>query len=167
MTPQQRENLEKLATYLEQLPVDYKHFDMGDYYNGQALMTDEQLTDYALNNGGVDKYNCGAVACAVGHGPSAGILFKPSEITWYNAPDWNKYSLNFIAETGNLEYQWLFGSEWENVDNTHRGAAARIRYLLDGKPPRRCGPDDYSDDQHHLFEMEAADMRATYAEYLV
>lgn len=163
-----RENLTKLATYLEQLPIDYKHFDMEGYYDKDHQLTHEQALDYALNNGGVDKFNCGTVACAVGHGPAAGILFKPSEITWYDKPNWDRYARNFVDDTMATDFRWLFSSEWEHVDNTHRGAAARIRYLLDGHAPQEpLDPDDYRVEEQHHFEADANKIRALYAEFLV
>lgn len=122
-------NLDKLATYLEQLPENYAHFDMEGYYDKDHQLTREQALDYALNNGGVDKFNCGTVACAVGHGPSAGILFKPNEINKFGQPMWDTYAKNFVED--HVDFEWLFSSYWSDVDNSHRGAAARIRYLLD------------------------------------
>ena len=133
LTEENRANLEKLATYLERLPADYDHFTMWTYC---ASDDDEAITRYALKNGGLAK--CGAVACAVGHGPAAGILLNESEITSWGAPNWNDYAARLIGSSYDENYEWAFDTLWTDYDNTHQGAAARIRYLLHyGKPPKR------------------------------
>lgn len=127
MLKKHRDNLTKLANYLAALPKDYQDFDMRDFnYDGEESL---EITDR--------QYDCGTVACAVGHGPAAGIrVYKDADwwdyckrafgITRYNADD---------DYDGDFEY--LFGSEWAEYDNTPHGAAARIRtYLaLGGKVP--------------------------------
>lgn len=134
LTKPQRERLDKLATYLEKLPKRYRHFNMKDYAGLES--DDPKLIEYALHNGGVPS--CGTVACAVGHGPAAGVLFPRSMIkSWSGAigVQWDKYSELFVGEEMSL-YRWCFGGEWAPTDNTHYGAAARIRYILaNGYPP--------------------------------
>lgn len=115
-------NLEKLATYLESLPADYEHFSMLDYYCGER-----PAADYALHNGGLGK--CGAVACAVGHGPAAGIL-APEEMVNRSIVDWNAYAGLFVGSYETAEYDWAFYDNWAAFDDTPHGAAARIRYML-------------------------------------
>lgn len=138
LTPARRARLEKLAAYLEGLPKDYLGFEMRTFFRSE----DQSEVDYALHNGGL---KCGTVACALGHGPAAGILF-PEELVrdpWW--PSWNDYASLFVGEglEENPHYMWLFFDDWEKADNTPRGAAARIRYLLaNGGPPRRFkGPE--------------------------
>jgi hypothetical protein len=136
LTTAQRARLEKLAAYLEGLPKRYRHFDMGEYMGDCDLGA---VIDYALNNGGVQK--CGTVACAVGHGPAAGILVPKRLVTKGSfAPvSWNAYSELFVGNLAldpDYRFSWLFEGDWELYDNTHYGAAARIRYLLaNGGPP--------------------------------
>lgn len=140
LTPARRARLEKLATYLEGLPKRYKHFDMSDY---MALPSyDERVIAYALKNGGVNK--CGTVACALGHGPAAGILVPRSMVLkelYSRRVNWAKYgdlfTGDYYASAGASRlFRWLFGGEWSEVDNHHYGAAARIRYVLaHGAPP--------------------------------
>jgi hypothetical protein len=153
LTPARRARLEKLAAYLEELPADYAHFDMTTYVAEDK--GDESLKKYALHNGGVQ--HCGTAACAVGHGPAAGI-FMPKSVAARFGKDpfyrvWNAYAQLFIGpdrlspKSANSDYfEWLFGEDWNTVDNSHYGAAARIRYLLDkGLPedflPYACGGD--------------------------
>jgi hypothetical protein len=134
LTTAQRARLEKLAAYLEGLPKRYRHFQMADYAGLDA--DDPKLIEYALRNGGVSS--CGTVACAVGHGPAAGVLF-PRRMTRdrWGCPSvqWDAYSELFVGESKPL-YRWCFGGEWAATDNSHFGAAARIRYILaNGAPP--------------------------------
>lgn len=136
LTRSQRRNLAKLATYLESLPRRYRHFEMSDFTGLNA--DDPSILKYAQHNGGIAS--CGTVACAVGHGPAAGILFRREEIRFdmwdqvYRA-DWWTYGTRFAPDEDG-HFDWAFGGDWSGVDNHHWGAAARIRYLLKhGGPP--------------------------------
>jgi hypothetical protein len=136
LTKAQRANLDKLATYLEGLPEDYAHFEMSDYIVGGEK---EDVARYALENGGVNA--CGAVACAIGHGPAAGVLVNPKDIErdrYGVYVDWEGYArTNFGCRTDTTRRNWwMFAGDWSGVDNHPHGAAARIRYILaHGKPP--------------------------------
>lgn len=136
LTEAHRARLATLAAYLEGLPKRYRHFDMAEYMGHGDR---EASIRYALENGGVQK--CGTVACAVGHGPAAGILVPRHMVDTHNIYpiDWNAYAGLFLGAVSFREgsaFYWLFESAWENYDNTHYGAAARIRYLLaNGSPP--------------------------------
>lgn len=144
------DNLVKLAEYLERLPEDYPYFGMKEYFlpvgtETLLCLSNQQrrdMTQYALHNGGV--HTCGTAACAVGHGPSAGILFHENEIdsdaaydpdtdSWsVPTPLWNRYAERaFVSRSWGQPFEFLFGGGWSTLDDTHRGAAARIRYLLD------------------------------------
>ena len=129
-----RANLAKLAAYLDTLPDDYEAFEMRTFFGAaRNIQADPDVeADYGLHNGGVDK--CGAVACAIGHGPSAGILLPPAlisdltkRVNW-----WGYIDRFFIPESRETEYAfaWMFGADWSLVDNTPRGAAKRIRFYL-------------------------------------
>ena len=125
-TKEQNANLEKLANYLLALPEDYEHFDMGNFYylEGFDEFTVPELRS-ANNYKELIKLNkCGTAACAVGHGPAAGIPLL-------NFKSWWSYSNKSF--TGNdLEWAWCFGGEWEGVDDTPKGAGVRIKALLGG-----------------------------------
>lgn len=135
LTKAQRARLEKLAAYLEGLPADYAHFGMGNYLEASSH---EGLLEYAAHNGGV--HQCGTAACALGHGPAAGILAPPSVLDVFRKHDsyqswrgWEAYARLFVGGVpGHFLFEWCFGGAWSEVDDTHHGAAARIRYLLDG-----------------------------------
>lgn len=114
-TPEQNANLEKLAAYLEGLPSDYAHFDMSHFHSDGDLET----------SGG--QINCGTVACAIGHGPTAGIKAEAEE-------DWPEYSQRCFTENPR-EWQWCFSDDWVGIDPTHQGAALRIRHMLKSGAP--------------------------------
>lgn len=143
LSPGRRVNLDKLATYLEKLPLRYKHFDMTDYI-GAPDTPNIIFIDYAQHNGGLEKQPCGTVACAIGHGPAAGVYMSKALATdrsgWDMSPDWSTYSLRKFAPLG-PEWDWMFDNNWSPVDNSHRGAAARIRFLLAGNSV----PEDFKD----------------------
>lgn len=136
LTRSQRKNLAKLADYLESLPEDYAHFDMSGYLDGASP---EAAVQYARKNGGVAS--CGTVACALGHGPAAGVLFRPGEILPPEddapaEPDWDTYGDRFVPAEDCAAWSWLFSGSWSWSDGHHWGAAARIRFILkQGMPP--------------------------------
>jgi hypothetical protein len=129
MLKKHRDNLTKLANYLDALPKDYKDFDMCDFNYDS-----DQSLDIADR-----RYDCGTAACAVGHGPAAGIRV-------YKDADWFAYCERAFGITRyaadhdydeDKDFEYLFGSGWGDYDNTPHGAAARIRTYLElgGKVP--------------------------------
>ena len=112
-----KENLEKLATYLEALPSDYHRFGMRNWFadeNGYETYID----DDAIDSGHV----CGTAACAIGHGLAAGVPVGAAD-------SWVQYADNFACiDTQAFEY--MFAGTWEDYDDTHQGAAQRIRMYL-------------------------------------
>lgn len=113
------ENLLKLATYL--LSGELKaEFDMISF-------TDSVLPIEQANF----KTECGTVGCAAGHGPYAGIP-KHSTETWTEYIG-RVFDVHVIPNTPNtlyMEWDWLFGADWREIDNTPQGAAKRILYLI-------------------------------------
>jgi hypothetical protein len=81
---------------------------------------------------------CGTCACALGHGLAAGIapLAPLAEVT-FQWSFWQSYSEQFVD--GDRQWQWCFSDAWGDFDNSHRGAAARIRYLLANGVPLGFG----------------------------
>jgi hypothetical protein len=126
LTRENRANLTKLATYLESLPANYKHFSMSSWVRAK---NDAAEFRYARENGGVKS--CGTAACAAGHGPAAGVLVPERFILSYTVRWWS-YAYNEFAGRDSTLMEWLFGGAWtRRGDNHHHGAAARIRYALD------------------------------------
>lgn len=134
-----RKNLEKLAAYLEKLPTNYRHFSMWDFSRVDGVET----SDYS----DLIKYpsECGAVACAVGHGPAAGIPARHGE-------DWNEYS-DRMFDLFEDDWQWCFSPLWLTVDDTPQGAAKRIRYLLEHGVPEDF-VEQIDGDAAYLFSVK-------------
>lgn len=86
----------------------------------------EEVYGYKTNESGVYNH-CGTVACAVGHGPLAGIPMKKGE-------GWSEYSYRTMIDKDQPKavaaWQFLFSSDWADYDNTPHGGAARIRFLI-------------------------------------
>lgn len=120
-------NLTKLADYLEGLPKGYSKFSMWRY----CAIPFPEVAFYPPGPGYLDigaGDRC-TTACAIGHGPAAGINLDTSQY----APNWATYSqLVFGLECGFPEWEWCFSWGWGLVDNTPQGAAFRIKALLDG-----------------------------------
>lgn len=106
----QRGNLLTLADYLDQLPEDYGKFDMERFHSRRTGPT----TDIP----------CGAVACAIGHGPAAGIAPVHDDKGWFT------YSRRVFTGLNRCLWNWCFSACWAHTDNTPQGAAKRIRWAL-------------------------------------
>ena len=120
-TAEQAANLNKLADYLDSLPDDYAHFRMKSYV---ADYEDDGISyDFDLGEADTDRVlNCGTCACAVGHGPLAGILPLPGE-------GWHAYEERVFGLTMTEcdDWDYLFGPC--NPDDA-KAAASRIREYL-------------------------------------
>lgn len=124
-----KENLLKLAKFLDELPEDYKHFDMGEWVAAEtgSLVPSEMKTG--------DIKGCGYAACAIGHAPQA-LGLTPEE-TWKH-DSWDDFIYHYFdIDFG--EEQWMFGVDWQDVDNTPKGVAKRIRYFLKHGVPESFG----------------------------
>lgn len=127
ITKTQEANLRKGAAYLLSGDIAMR-FNMAVYCTKPDLKDDEFLKPA--------QHTCGTVGCAAGHFPAAGI--KP-----FNAEFWNEY----ITRTTGFnpfcyEWEWCFGPDWRDVDNTPEGAAKRILWLLD-----KDLPEDWEEQQ--------------------
>jgi hypothetical protein len=146
------QNFFRLVHYLESLPDDYGSFNMSFYFykevaGPERLKIKRREVQYALHNGGVNS--CGAVACAIGHGPAAGLLVSPDEIYEmdYEAQvNWKRYAVRVfgVSDGSSPVGAFMFGSDWNRFDRTARGAAARIRYVLAGNRDFSFNPRLYS-----------------------
>ncbi len=116
-----RANLRKLATFLMALPEDYDKFDMNLYcFNEKVSSSAEADESIALLN------ECGTVACALGHGPLAGIPAGKRET-------WETYAERCFTGSDIDEnfFRFLFSGSWEIRDNSPYGAGQRILYYLE------------------------------------
>jgi hypothetical protein len=133
MKPKHRDNLLKLAAYLDALPADYEEFCMSDYNRDNH----SNAPHYRSLNPRERQYGCGTVACAVGHGPAAGIRV-------HGDYGWDDYCFRVFGVSDELgmyqdddSFDYMFGTNWTRYDNTPHGAAERIRtYVsLGGQTP--------------------------------
>lgn len=120
-TTKQRHNLAKLADYLDALPDDYGKFFMGEYYvtDGYMGRSVTQVSKESLEN------ECGSCACAIGHGPAAGIR-RYSDTTWWSYAQRVFGTCDDMTEEGD----YMFGSDKPNCP---KQAAQRIREVLAGE----------------------------------
>lgn len=123
-----RTNLERLASYLENLPEGYLHFDMESYFHEPScdLRTERDEMEHSI---GLTEPTMGMVGCALGHSAAAGI----DPIEW-DATLW----FDFAEKAYGVDPEqasYIFGGEWYAIDNTPKGAAQRIRNVLAGIAP--------------------------------
>ena len=152
VTDQQIANLEALASLLER-HVPPPEFDMNVYVSSTKKY---KLSGYMRSLGSANpaqvksEYytDCGTVACACGHGPLAGVKPKRGE-------DWEDYSIRAFTNGQPRLWSFLFSSDWHDVDNTPKGAAARIRQAI-----AEGIPSNYRDQ---VYEREPL----SYTKYLV
>jgi hypothetical protein len=115
-TKKQLSNLIKLADHLDSLPDEYDRFYMGTFYQDQDY--NEHDPHELINK---KEIPCGSCACAVGHGPSAGIRI-------YKDQSWDDYSLRvFGVDLCMTDGDYMFGPEW---NDDPKAAAARIREVV-------------------------------------
>jgi hypothetical protein len=131
MKKKHRDNLLKLADYLEALPADCKEFDMRVYNSVKA----DTLSGTRSLGPDTRQHGCGTAACALGHGPAAGIRV-------YGDGCWGDYCKRVFGidcdSRRNIDkFEYLFAATWVLFDNTPHGAAARIRTYVElgGKTP--------------------------------
>ena len=135
VTPEQIANLQTLAAWLV-THADEINFNMQIFgrpardAGNVEYPSDDPLDLWTF----VAKHDCGAVGCAVGHGPAAGIAPLPGE-------SWVAYaSRTFGVEAGDTYahgdlWEFLFDSEWYDVDNTASGAGKRILWAIENGVP--------------------------------
>jgi hypothetical protein len=116
-TKERRANLVKLARFLYTEPIEPKRFGMSCFFK-----LDD---DYDAGDETVKVQSCNTAGCAVGWGPMAGIPFDEDEA-------WIDYcSRQFICSSEeSYQWEWCFDANWIDGDNTPKGAAKRILWLL-------------------------------------
>ena len=99
-----------MADHLRTIPQ--RMFDMRFYREGQEITP-----------------KCNSVGCAIGH---CTVLDPNPDAIPRNRDgiiDYMEWSLNF-ADFNGSEWNWCFDTSWVLVDNTPKGAALRIEWLL-------------------------------------
>lgn len=120
----QRARLRDLADHLDTIPQD--NFCMEQFYAEVDL--EGHVEPIGLHESVADPVSCGAVACAIGHGPGAGIPANEGE-------DWTDYATRaFGANRSSELFAFCFHDYWSQIDDTPTGAATRIRLFLTDCP---------------------------------
>jgi hypothetical protein len=144
----QRDNLIKLLAHLMSLPDDYKYLDMRHY---QAVVTDKrELVESVDVQNPKMPGECGTVACAVGHGPAAGVPVTSKDRGWYAYAERCFVGTSHDSYDFYVNFVFIFDGDWSGIDNSVKGVCARIGYFLtEGLPPMLCN----SEDAEYLSEM--------------
>jgi len=112
-------NLILLANYLEALPSNWQHFTMSEF----MVVESNDVEPYDAK----DTVSCGTSACAIGHAVFVEGLPKPK-----GDVDWVTYGKQlFDIHCSHPAWSWCFSSSWACVDDTPKGAAARIKHLIE------------------------------------
>ena len=135
-----KQNLLKLADFLEN-NVTQEMFNMDSY----RMHENGACTQF------YSKTECGTVGCALGWSPLIeGLEFTDAEYN-VNSKDYSFY--NYCDRVFNLDdnsnyrspqWDFLFSAEWTKFDNTPKGAANRIKFLVSEGVP--------SDFENELLE---------------
>lgn len=131
LTEEQRANLAKLADYLE-TQAKSETFGMREFY--VVIDEDDDDGDFIPPDAPeAVEHPCGTVACAIGHGVSAGVPVIEGEYNWVDYA--NRAFGADIYHGGSEVWNTCFSPDWSRVDDTPTGAAARIRHVLAGGEP--------------------------------
>lgn len=125
VTAKKSKNLWALANALLYLDTKLPDvvFDMG--YYGSSL--EESTVDTSL---WPTMNLCGTAACAAGFGYQLMIGRSGDQRHPQALVEYVGYTSNALAFAGGTAFVWMFGSEWEFLDNTMKGAAERIAFFL-------------------------------------
>lgn len=126
--PEHKANLTRLAEYLAQLPDDYEKFSMKAYCSTNDEYGYIEDDDFGPDLAAAILANeCGTVACALGHGPSAGITPTEDDNCWESYSE-NRFGLFWMSDG----WAHCFGVEWaqDPETNTPKAAAERIYEYL-------------------------------------
>jgi len=114
-----RENLKLMADHIRKIPQEA--FDMERFRDGQVITPE-----------------CNSIGCSVGH--CVELDPNPDAI-----PRWECGSISFDIWAVNFtglnsgQSRWCFSGDWMHTDNTPKGAALRIEWLLEHGLPEDWG----------------------------
>jgi hypothetical protein len=129
----QLQNLAIHADFLATSPIA-NHFDMDTFQwsASDEMETNDDLSIYEAILTLESLHTCGTSACAIGWGPAAGFPISSEDNSWF---DYGERVFGVSLESDEEAFDYLFGSEWVDIDNTPTGCAERIRtYLKSGVP---------------------------------
>lgn len=131
-------NIKKLAEHLKTLGTNDNRFDNVSF--------DMQFYCRFLDvEDDVEDNDCGSSACAVGH--YAILLGADVEVDGVDMPNgdsltWVQFAQKYVGinpcgwSEQQICFDWLFSGEWDVLDNTPLGAAARIEHFLEHGIPQ-------------------------------
>jgi len=134
-TPYHIANIEHLAEFLLSGDIPPPRFDIVSFmdmdFDYRLEISAKLNTDYSprfVTAFATDEvYNhCGTTACAVGHGPLAGLPALDGE-------DWRSYSdrvFGCSSRKSIAAFIFMFGPNWTGLNNTAKGTARRMQYFL-------------------------------------
>lgn len=114
LSPEHRDRLAALADLLETVPDD--RFDMSWFHSRLGNGSPEGVAEL--------RDECGTAGCALGW---ATTLFPSLGGEGW----WDYVNRVFGLPVSEEAWSWMFSDWWRDWDNTPRGAAARIRHLLE------------------------------------
>lgn len=121
----QVDNLLTLANFLESDEIPPPRFNIESFISNEEgdWLSIEEFTPELYTQ-------CGTTACAVGHGPLAGIPISDKD------SGWSAYAVRVFGAYGN-RFDFMFGGSWVNYDeqNTAKATAKRIKYFLEHGVP--------------------------------
>ena len=81
------------------------------------------------------EHPCGAPACLIGNGPSAGVPVHVNFVLTFGDVNWYGYSeYNFIDNSESSLWIFAFDGEWPNCT---KEAQARLKLVLDEQVPEK------------------------------
>lgn len=144
-----RDNLQILANGLLAADIRGVQFDMsvfdenGDRWNANEITASDciHLSKMATE--------CGTVGCALGWAPFFGLKKNVGE-------SWQRFGNRSLidVEIHPEEWRWCFSAAWSRVDNTKRGAAQRIIWLLQYGLPKNHREQMRGEDRLCYTEIE-------------
>jgi len=135
----ERKNLKLLADYLWNLPEGYDHFEIREFNADAKYPVDIDA-----------QAGCNTVACAVGHAPYVEGLPKPLGCEYW--ADYSERIFNLDTPDRCGGWDWCFSPSWYNADNTPKGAAKRIYYLLSLEGEDDLPIFDFTEDDVALYQ---------------
>ena len=140
-----KQKLEILAAGLVEIPQE--NFNMGYYRSRDGWVPEGKSWRRFRAAAFKSPENCGTAGCAIGSAPFIpGLEPVEADYSYCNSGekylDFGTYSTRVLEITeadSDLDgpWEWCFDAEWCEIDNTPRGAAKRIRYLIaNGEPPK-------------------------------
>ncbi len=101
---------------------------------------------------------CGTVCCAIGwtHVLFQDITCKMDPFTWDEVSN-EVYDIEY---GGNI-WRWCFGSEWNGIDNTPKGCALRIGYVIEYGVAPITWDEQQQGQCEYMFAKETFDVKHT------